>query len=486
MDISCRAGNHLWHIDPGFSQISEVPCVSPGSAEPDELDTGLWSSLPVKLLLTFVRFFGVKCATHPFVRLKHRRCFAWISKSWQLYLLLISILVIIVDSFKSYESYLNRIKSFEFTALSISIYRLFFVTKNLFFVIKLFLLRKTAKRLFKAVHDICWPRGENMETTEIAQRKVRNFAAFLVGTGCVVLIVILLAFFESFREIITKKLTVGKFDCGWWCPIRFPVLGEFPLWLTFLFYSCSFTVAVGVDISPQLFTMLLIYPIGLRFKLFTRHLKETNGVADTPPRTARPSRSGSRLGVPWSDRSRVLRAQTVFHLEMSQLVLEMDEAFSTLFMLVYITDFLGFIATASMFIHNRNGSAHLNFDTEILPIFLALVAISVIFSLLRTGFGVWLSEQAHSVLPHLFELNLRVSSDEDTFLCTSFISRLQGSRVALTAGGFLYITREFVITILGVLLTYFLFLYQMQDQKMDISRWTKPEVDLYKPAFSKP
>jgi hypothetical protein len=186
-------------------------------------------------------------------------------------------------------------------------------------------------------------------------------------------------------------------DCGWSCATAYPILGRSPVWGTFLMYCFGFFIEVGIDVFPQLFIIMIIYPLGLRFGNFASSIKElvaSSSVVFTTPDTT-VSSAGSLQATT------ILRRQTAVHLELSKIVLEIDSTFSFLFFLMYTGDLMGFIATASLGLHLNNGIPKGSIDMELLPVFMALVFISSLHAMIRTSFGVWLSEkvtQLYSVL----------------------------------------------------------------------------------------
>ena len=148
-------------------------------------------------------------------------------------------------------------------------------------------------------------------------------------------------------------------------------------------------IEVGVDVFPQLFILLLIYPVGARFHHFNKSMQKAI-ISDV---TAPPTISTAEPEAAHISNKDFLRVQARFHLELSKLVLSADEAFSSILLLMYTVDFMGFIATASLVLTHELDDAASSIDSEVLPVFLALVGVSTFHGILRTGFGVWLTEK---------------------------------------------------------------------------------------------
>ncbi|GAU99883.1 hypothetical protein RvY_10820-2 [Ramazzottius varieornatus] len=354
-------------------------------------------------------------------------------------------------------------------------YRMMYTVKNVVVLFKLFFQRKKISALIEEIGKVCSVPVTSQKFSSDLRRKVNILAVFLWIAGVSSLGILLISCYYCFSLISEKKWAGLDKHCGWTCSSHFPFIGDIPLWAAFILYCLGFIIEVGVDIFPQLFIMLLSYPVGARFDRFNKSIQKAISSDVTAPPSALTTISSCEPEAHQITDKDFLRIQACFHLELSKLVLFADEAFSSILLLMYTVDFMGFIATSSLVLTQELGDPASTIDKEVLPVFLALVGVSTFHGILRTGFGVWLTEKAHAVLPHLYELDLRVTTDEDKFLCSSFVARLQGSRVALTAGGFFYITREFVISITGVLLTYVLFIYQIQDQKQDMAMWSRME-----------
>ncbi|OWA51864.1 hypothetical protein BV898_16326 [Hypsibius exemplaris] len=467
MDISSSASCYI--LD-GFNSVSSAEGSINGVAHQKvQSSRDLWDTRSVKAFVGAVKLFlSVPSKTTQLCR--HRKN-GRLNNAWFVFLVIFVTLVGIADMIKSVERFENRISSLEFTAIAVTIYRIYYLIKNMFALGKLYVARERVSHLFLTINKFCSPPHETTAFNAKVRHKLCILAPLLGFAGFLAIGVIMLACYACFSGIVMKKLAQDPNGCGWTCGSTYPVFHWAPIWGTFLGYFVAFFFQVGTDVFPQLLVILLMYPLGLRFGHFAESIK--NLVAHT---------GGAHRSVDsplaYHDAaltSTILRRQTAFHLELTKVVIELDSVSSFLFLIMYTGDLMGFITTASLVLHHKSSITSGSIDIELIPVFLSLVSVSTLLAILRTCFGVWLSEKAHSVLPSLYELNLKVTSEGDKFLCSSFISRLQGSRVALTAGGFFYITREFVITMFGVLLTYILFVYQMQDQKQDMSLLPKLE-----------
>jgi hypothetical protein len=168
-------------------------------------------------------------------------------------------------------------------------------------------------------------------------------------------------------------------------------------------YSSAFFFEVGIDVFPQLLIMMIIYPLGLRFSHFANSIKQmvVSGLVSQTPESTTSSICSIRATT-------FLRRQTALHLELSKVVLEIDKTFSFLFFLMYSGDLMGFIATASLGLHLKDGLPKGSIDKELLPIFMALVFVSTLHAIIRTGFGVWLSEKVQSKVISPLCLRIRI------------------------------------------------------------------------------
>ncbi len=137
---------------------------------------------------------------------------------------------------------------------------------------------------------------------------------------------------------------------------------------------------------------MVIYPVGQCFGHFTDSIRglvnrSRNGQDILLPLSSSSSKEGE------SHVTTLLRRQTALHLELSEMVMEIDRIFSVSFLVMYIGDLLGFISTVSLVVHDKGSFTAGNIDVELVPIFVALVAVSTFLAVLRTNVGVWLSEK---------------------------------------------------------------------------------------------
>ena len=138
----------------------------------------------------------------------------------------------------------------------------------------------------------------------------------------------------------------------------------------------------------------MIYPLGLTLGHFTESIKSLVA-APSPHKTGVTFQRGDSTTtlLDGDHGSGNLRQQTKFHLELSKVVLEMDQLLSFFFLLMYMTDLLGFITTSSLILNHKTGLTSGSIDVELIPVFMALVTVSTLHAVLRTSFGVWLNEK---------------------------------------------------------------------------------------------
>ncbi|XP_055345347.1 uncharacterized protein LOC129593166 [Paramacrobiotus metropolitanus] len=412
--------------------ILPVPARKPSLFAPEPAGD-LWEAGGITAFFFLLRCFGI----FPCHQACRPRGGVSQFRAWQLLLVILTIAATVLDTWKSLVRYKNRISSLEFTALAMMITRLFFGLKCFLTIVKICRMSDRLKSLLVQLNTLC---NEDTEKRRM-RRQINRLALACFAFGLASLVAIWLAAYWSFSLIVNRMTTDG----GWTGDTPNPLLGRVPVWVTFVLYLVAFTIHVGVDVFAQLLLVLLVYPLGLHFRQLAVGLT-------APP-------GGWPEGY--------VGQATTRHLQLTSVVRTVNRHFSMVLLLMYLADLMGFITTTSLGLHRDSTKEYI--DVELLPVFIGLVLISGMNALLRTGFAVWLSEKAHSVLPYLHEAQLRAVREDDRFLCGIFVARLQGTRIALTAGGFFYVTREFVITMFGILLTYVLFVYQMEDKKMDVA-----------------
>ncbi|XP_055345346.1 uncharacterized protein LOC129593165 [Paramacrobiotus metropolitanus] len=460
MDISSSAS----FILDGFSaSSSHADCISLHDTALLAASSSIWSSWAVAGFLQQCRLFGLYL--HPTPAIRRPTLAAIVSGNvWRVFLIFFAALVGFLDTWKSVERHKNRLTTLEFTAIGMAFYRFVFVTVTVVVACHMRRFTKQARTMLLAIDDLSNEIPRATRWTYSIRQKVARLAWACTAIVLTTIIVDLVANYYTFAKIAGRSGHELQLECGWHCPTAFPIAGSAPAWFVATAYSVSMTFEFGMVIYPQLLVFLLIYPLGLWLDMFSKSIKVSYELEHCV------QQGHVKHKFVYTMRQLSLSQKAHFHLRLTRIVAQLDAAFSSMSWLLYLNDLMGFIATASLILRHKSSVKEGDSDFDLLPLFLMTVAASVLFATLRTGCGVWVSEKAHSCLPYLHELNLRVTAEEDRFLCSSFVSRLQGSRIALTAGGFFYITREFVITIFGVLLTYILFVYQMQDQKEDMSR----------------
>lgn len=88
-----------------------------------------------------------------------------------------------------------------------------------------------------------------------------------------------------------------------------------------------------------------------------------------------------------------LQQKTALHLRLTEMVVEVNEAFSFICWLLYLTDLTGFIATASLTLRHRTSVIGGESDIDLLPVFVTSIFVSSFYAVLRTSFAVWVSEK---------------------------------------------------------------------------------------------
>ncbi|KAH3711954.1 hypothetical protein DPMN_071630, partial [Dreissena polymorpha] len=68
---------------------------------------------------------------------------------------------------------------------------------------------------------------------------------------------------------------------------------------------------------------------------------------------------------------------------------------------------------------------------------------------------------AHGPLEHVYDIKVQGVSVEKIAEVNLFLSKLTGTQIGFTTCGLLTITKEFILTIAGVFLTYFTVLYTL-------------------------
>ncbi|XP_033735134.1 gustatory receptor for sugar taste 61a-like [Pecten maximus] len=72
------------------------------------------------------------------------------------------------------------------------------------------------------------------------------------------------------------------------------------------------------------------------------------------------------------------------------------------------------------------------------------------------------NEQAHSLLENIYDVDMSKASTFESLEMQMFLSKLNGPAIGFTAMGFVTVTKEFILTLGGIIITYFFLLLQFQ------------------------
>lgn len=201
-----------------------------------------------------------------------------IRRLWQNCLVCLAIGVAALDTWKSVTRHRSRLSSLEFTAIGMAFHRVCFVAVALIICIRLRTFSRKCQKLMDAADTMSNEMSNQAKAWDnVVRQKIPRIAGLFIFSAVVTIIVGLIAVYLTFSRIAARAGLLGVPRCiGWTCPTLFPLFGQVPVWLSFLFYSLSLVVAFGMGTFPQLAMFMVLYPIGLWFDLFAKSITVSN------------------------------------------------------------------------------------------------------------------------------------------------------------------------------------------------------------------
>ncbi|XP_021360412.1 gustatory receptor for sugar taste 61a-like [Mizuhopecten yessoensis] len=94
--------------------------------------------------------------------------------------------------------------------------------------------------------------------------------------------------------------------------------------------------------------------------------------------------------------------------------------------------------------------------------FSSWLVMNVMVTLTVSIIAAQVNEQAHSPLEHIYDVDMNAASAFESLELQMFLSKLNGPAIGFTAMGFVTVTKEFILTLGGIILTYFFLLIQFK------------------------
>ncbi|OQV19923.1 hypothetical protein BV898_06190 [Hypsibius exemplaris] len=102
---------------------------------------------------------------------------------------------------------------------------------------------------------------------------------------------------------------------------------------------------------------------------------------------------------------------------------------------------------------------------------------ALLLAALRLACYVWMNEKAQNVKTHLHTLSHHGTSEMIREVARSFEQEIaeHPQEMAISGGGFFSVDKNFAATLFGIVLTYFLIIYQQKDQKGDMEKLSEEQ-----------
>ncbi|XP_052275676.1 uncharacterized protein LOC127874991 isoform X4 [Dreissena polymorpha] len=200
-------------------------------------------------------------------------------------------------------------------------------------------------------------------------------------------------------------------------------------------FSVLAVMASALWIIPQAYAMVLSRILTLLFEIFTEKLEQDI--------------CSDRCTVP--NNFQKLR---LLHLKLSKLVSDLDKDLSWF----YAAD-IGFGTGLGVFSLYQIMKTTMDTFTLILFMFWFLASLAIIC--FASTFAAFTHEAAHGPLDCIYNINVQDISVAKLAQLNLFLSRLTGTQIGFTTSGLLTITKEFILTLAGVFLTYLAVLYTL-------------------------
>ncbi|XP_052766802.1 uncharacterized protein LOC128207732 isoform X1 [Mya arenaria] len=142
------------------------------------------------------------------------------------------------------------------------------------------------------------------------------------------------------------------------------------------------------------------------------------------------------------------------HINICKLVEELDNDMGWF----YATD-MGFMIFLTVFTLYQIVKTTMDTFSLVMYFFWFLSGIAIV--VFTTSFAAFTHEAAHAPLDTIYYINVQDITVEKLAQLNLFLSKLTGTQVGFTTCGLLTITKEFILTIAGVFLTYFAVLYTL-------------------------
>ncbi|XP_055348885.1 uncharacterized protein LOC129595801 [Paramacrobiotus metropolitanus] len=303
--------------------------------------------------------------------------------------------------------------------------------------------------------------------TDITWRR-EAFRAFIIGWNLVYVVLGLVAYYMSFREI---SAMVNRIVEDFLYEIHFYYGPRTPPYLFTVLMGVMMFLNLSFEAFPVTLVLTLLRAINRGFQNIN---KEIGRLLKDPGR---------------EDAAVTLKALREQYLRLQCHTEDADDIFSYLILIGWVREFLGFIAIMGALmqtsgeeeIHTKEDANTAVIDESTRHMVYGFGIMGLVNMVMKLTISVCTHDEAQAVRVNLRKLLARSTSPVIQQECGAFILECEESDGAITAGGFFRITREAASSLAEMMITYVLVIYQAHDTKQDIAELpTKSEMEAFR------
>ncbi|XP_055349604.1 uncharacterized protein LOC129596373 [Paramacrobiotus metropolitanus] len=404
---------------------------------------------------------------------RRKHCHALLALVW----LFLLVLLWSLDFFLYLTFFRERVQDMDFSALTIGIQRCYIVAEAIAMLLIAKLIGNQPLRLLDDIRRLCFlpvedaiPDAGNGPRKNSLLRRQRYTWQFWGGVLIFWSIAasLLLGGLQCYFFINFLASTMMKDNWNWYRVVDVGLV-TLPVYVGTVVFFLLAAVNTILDMLLQMLGVWCALAISAAFRQVYKDLKALSKAIDAH---ALPGEAAAMERV---------EALSARHLALSQLVNRTDAAFSGVNLLVCLRDFVGFVTGCAALLRADEDVTGVNarFDANARDIALgvdflarttcgAYLAVSMVNCVLRMSAFIRLTETGKSALRPLSLIFEQVTTLEAKTSMILILNRIRGHSLTLTGGGLFSLDRSFVVTMFGSFFSFFILVYQMQDQKKDI------------------
>ncbi|OQV19763.1 hypothetical protein BV898_06302 [Hypsibius exemplaris] len=376
-------------------------------------------------------------------------------RAWTLLIILVFCYFYTIELNVFIRTYRVGLNKLEFFTMILCIYREFFFILPIVMLIFLFVKSEAMLRVVKIVDDV------TLGSLEGPQR--RTIRWFHVGSWVYAAVVVVGAAYANYAGIelmLAEMKLLFPDDLGWVGEQRVVVIpgGLMSYRLMAIIYGHAVAYTAYCWTVPPLFLVGMVLALGYGFANLGAELKEIS------------KQSNLKNSFVFDISRRISRIRDD-HRQLRSAVNRVNNTAAFIIILSTIGDVIMPVSLVSQFLTEEPKELGAMFTNHCMKYGVYFFsACTIVQGILRISVFVWMHEQASSSKVHLRKIVLSALESGVKDIAKQFEEEMSEDEdsLSISGNGFFAITKHFAATLFGVILTYYLLIYETKDEKNDL------------------